>query len=71
VAAIKKRTIRFEWTRDRSSLVNQPLADIQTRWGIDLPKDIFSARRIRLGLLLAKIKHTAFDLEENGSAGIK
>lgn len=23
-------------------LVNQPLADIQARWGIDLPKDIFS-----------------------------
>lgn len=23
-------------------LVNQPLTDIQTRWGIDLPKDVFS-----------------------------
>lgn len=25
-----------------SQLVNQPLADLQARWGIDLPKDIFS-----------------------------
>jgi len=25
-----------------SRLVNQPLADLQTRWGIDLPRDIFS-----------------------------
>lgn len=27
---------------DVSRLVNQPLADLQTRWGIDLPRDIFS-----------------------------
>jgi len=33
-----------------SRLINQPLAALQARWGIDLPQDIFSWVQYALGL---------------------
>jgi len=40
--------IRFGYAISR--LINQPLAALQARWGIDLPQDIFSwVQGIRLG----------------------